>query len=251
MIVVETRAVAAGGGVENDAFDAPFTQPILAEPPIGPNTVSVPSDWPEPAPRTTPSSDASLLDAFCAGAKLDASLFAGEDPAAVMRRLGAAYQQMVLGLGDLMSERTSLKSGYRMERTRVRAEGNNPFKWASGQRLAADLLRNNQEGFLPGPQAVGASFADLKKHHLCMLAGMRAAIGETLQILSPEAIEAPLKGQSFVLKTKGQVCWNDYAKRHAEVLQRAVDDPGSALNRAFVAAYESRLQELDTTGANR
>jgi type VI secretion system FHA domain protein len=210
----------------------------------------VPSDWSEPT-RATPSTDASLLDAFCAGAKLDASLFAGEDPAAVMRRLGAAYQQMVLGLGDLMSERTSLKSGYRMERTRVRAEGNNPFKWASGQRLAADLLRSNQEGFLPGPQAVGASFADLKKHLLCMLAGMRAAIGETLQVLSPEAIEAPLKGQSFVLKTKGQVCWTEYAKRHAEVLQRAVDDPGSALNRAFVTAYESRLQELDTTGASR
>jgi predicted component of type VI protein secretion system len=251
MIVVEARSFAPEPAADEDAFDAPFTRPILAEPRIGPNAVAVPSDWSEPAPRTAPSNDASLLDAFCAGARLDASMFAGEEPAEVMRRLGAAYQQMILGLGDLMRERTSLKSGYRMERTRVRAEGNNPFKWASGQRLAVDLLRGGQDGFLPAPQAVGASFADLKKHLLCMLAGMRAAIGETLQSLSPEAIEAPLKGQSFVLKTKAQACWTEYAKRHAELLQRAADDPDSALNRAFAAAYESRLQELDSTGSRR
>jgi len=250
MIVVEARSFGPEPATDDDAFDAPFTRPILAEPRIGPNAVAVPSDWSEAAPRTTPS-NGSMLDAFCAGAKLDASLFAGEDPADVMRRLGATYQQMVLGLGDLMSERTSLKSGYRMERTRLRAEGNNPFKWASGQRLAVDLLRGGQDGFLPAPQAVGASFADMKKHLLCMLAGMRAAIGETLQTLSPETIEAPLKGQSFVLKTKAQACWSEYAKRHAEVMQRAVDDPDSALNRAFAAAYESRLQELDSTGSRR
>jgi predicted component of type VI protein secretion system len=176
---------------EGAGFDAPFTQPMLKDMAVRGQDVSVPSQWSgseaaEP-PRAVP--DGALLEAFCAGARLDASAFSGEDPVEVMRRLGAVYQQMVLGLGDLMGERTTLKTEYRMTRTTVHAEGNNPFKWAPPHRVAVDLLRARDDGFLSGPAAVKASFEDLKKHLLCILAGLRAALGATLDNLDPAGIE--------------------------------------------------------------
>ena len=135
----------------DQAFDAGFAGPILKPVSVDAAAAAVPSGWgDEVAPSP---SDGTLLEAFCSGARLDASAFAGEDPAEVMRRLGAVYQQMVLGLGDLMNERTTLKTEYRMSRTTVSAEGNNPFKWAPPQRVATDLLRPRGEG--RGERVVG------------------------------------------------------------------------------------------------
>ncbi|MDP3747873.1 MAG: type VI secretion system-associated FHA domain protein TagH [Phenylobacterium sp.] len=238
LIVVEAAEA------ENGAFDAPFSGPMLKPVAITEATLAVPSAWTGPEAVEAPS-DGSLLDAFCNGARLDASAFSGEDPVEVMRRLGAVYQQMVLGLGDLMSERTSVKTEYRMTRTTVRAEGNNPFKWAPAQRVAADLLRPRGEGFLSGPAAVKASFQDMKKHLLCMMAGLRAAVGSTLEALAPEEAEARLKGQSLVLKNRDAMAFGEYVKLHAEFRMRADGDPDSPVNQAFKAAYERQLTELD------
>lgn len=230
------------------AFDAPFTRPILQPGPVDEAALAAPTDWAQPTAAAEAPSDGSLLEAFCAGARLDASAFAGEEPGEVMRRLGGVYQQMVLGLADLMSERTSVKAEYRLDRTTVRAEGNNPFRWAPAQRVAVDLLRVRDDGFLSGRQAVTASFEDLKTHLLCMLAGLRAAVGATFDGLAPEAAEEALKGQSFVLKNRAQAAWAEYQRLYAEFRARADDDPDSPINQAFRAAYQDRLRELDAMG---
>ena len=152
---------------------------------------------------------------------------------------------MVLGLGDVMGERTALKSEYRMVRTVVRAEDNNPFKWAPAQRVATELLRPAEAGFLDGPQAVAESFADVKKHLLCMLAGLRAALASTLDLLAPGRVEEAVKDQPFVLKTRAAVLWSEYARLYAQVRTEAQDSADSPANREFRAAYEKQLAELD------
>ena len=229
-------------------FDDPFHQPLLRPIEIDEAALAIPSEWAGPAAAVRPSTPAAgegaLLEAFCAGARLDASAFSGEEPAEVMRRLGAVYQQMVLGLADLMNERTSVKTEYRLERTTVRAEGNNPFRWAPAQRVAVDLLRPRNDGFLSGPAAVKVSFEDLKKHLLCMLAGLRAALASTLDSLSPETVEGQMGSRSF-LANRGGAAWNEYGRLYAEFRARAGDDPDSPINREFRAGYGRRLQELD------
>ncbi|MFN3514291.1 MAG: type VI secretion system-associated FHA domain protein TagH [Phenylobacterium sp.] len=218
-----------------DSPEAPVLRPVPA--------ADAGADWPEPEGAGRPS-DGSLLDAFCAGARIDATGFAGEDPVEVMRRLGAVYREMVLGLSDLMDERTSVKAEYRMDRTTVGAEGNNPFKWAPAQRVAADLLRPRGEGFLSGPAAVKVSFEDLKKHLLCTMAGLRAAVLATFEALSPEAAQAQVKGQQL-LRNREALAFAAYAKLHEDLQFKALEDPESPPNRAFRHAYERQLQELD------
>lgn len=243
MVVAEPQREAGASG-----FDAPFNRPILEPVAVDRDALLSPSDWPmdeagEARPNADLSADGILLDAFCAGARLDPSAFAGEDPAEVMRRLGAVYQQMVLGLTDLMSTRATVKAEYRMSRTSIGPDGNNPFRWAPAHRVASDLLRDRQDGFLSGPEAVKASFADMKKHLLCMLSGTRAAVGATLEGLSPEAVEQDAKAGLF----SGQAAanWRRFVALHESFSGQAAADADSAVNRAFRNAYEHELQALD------
>ncbi len=245
-------------------FDAPATerrppkpsrdQAASAEPPPPPPPPAPAPVQPQPEPPIVPASPepappsactTGLFEAFCAGAKLDPSSLAGEDQAAMMQRLGAVYRHMVLGLSDVLGERTALKNEYRMVRTTIQADENNPFKWAPPQKVATELLRSASDGFLDGPTAVAESYQDVKKHLLCMLAGLRAALSSSLDTLSPGRIEEAIKDQSFVLKPRASVAWAEYVKVYGQFRKEAEDSADSPVNREFRAAYEKQLDELD------
>lgn len=253
MIVVGEGAPAPANENEHSAsIDAPFHSPILREPEVSASSFSVRSAWsdeqqqpPAGRPRLP---DAALLEAFCEGAGIDASAFAAEVPADVMRRAGEAYRQAVIGLCDLMGERTSVKSAYRMDRTTVSATGNNPFKWADAHRVGIDILRAGNGSFLAGSAAIKESFEDLKKHLLCLMAGSRAAVAATLEEVGPARIEEGLKGQSMLFQTKVDASWREFLKRHAQVSSEARESADSVINRAFRTAYERQLHKLDELG---
>lgn len=228
----------------------PMATPPAPPPPVLTEAVSVP---PSPIPsgpppearpaRAAAGDDSDLFAAFCAGANLSPSSIAPDERAAAMGRLGEVYRQMILGLADVMSERTALKNEYRLSRTMVRPEGNNPFKWVPPQRLALEVLRGGGDGFNDGPKAVSDSFNDVKSHIYCVLAGMRAAVDATFAGLAPTAVEAASEQRSYLLKQqRDAVLWNDYVTRF-ERLQ--AEDADGAVNRAFSAAYEQQLLELD------
>jgi predicted component of type VI protein secretion system len=255
MIVIDAAAAPANDAAARDlSIDAPFHSPILLEPEISAAAFSVRSAWVEgEAPTARPADgpripDAALLEAFCEGARIDASVFAGEIPMDVMRRAGEAYRQSVIGLCDLMGERTSVKSTYRMDRTTVGASGNNPFKWADAHRVGIDLLRAGNGSFLSGASAIKDSFEDLKKHLLCLMAGSRAAVAATLEEVGPERVEEGVKGQSLLFQTKVEACWREFQKRHAQISSEARESADSAINRAFKAGYERHVRKLDELG---
>lgn len=184
-----------------------------------------------------------MLDAFCAGAGMDASVFAGEDPLAVMRRLGAVYRRMVLGLGELMDERTRTKAQLGLEWTTVQAADNNPFRWAPPQQVAMDLLQPGPDGFLGGDAAVRSSFEDLKRHQRGLTTGARAALAALLDSLSPEALAEPLKGQSFLMRNRDAALWAEYEKAHAQALKALAEGNGGVAARAFRDGYDKGVSE--------
>lgn len=253
MILVDPGDAPANEIIIEDApIDAPFHSPILSEPEVTAAAFSVRSAWNNPAaPATSPHPhlpDAALLEAFCEGANIDASMFAGEVPADVLRRAGEVYRQAVIGLCDLMGERTSVKSAYRMDRTTVSASGNNPLKWTDAHRVGIDLLRAGNGSFLAGADAIRSSFEDLKKHLLCLIAGSRAAVAATLEEVGPARIEEAVKEQSLLFQTKSEACWREFSRRHAEVREEAHANAEGAINRAFKAGYERQVRKLDELG---
>ncbi|MDT9598861.1 type VI secretion system-associated FHA domain protein TagH [Sphingosinicella rhizophila] len=225
----------------------PLNQTMVLAAPFG-DRAEIPSDWadsPEPPPLT---GDGSLLEAFCEGAKLDASAFSEEDPADVMRRAGAIYRQMILGVGDLMSERSSAKTQYRMDRTTIGQQDNNPFKWAPTQRLAIDLLLSRDSGFLSGPAALKASFEDLKRHLLSTFCGFRASLLALVDIASPKRIEERIEGQKLFLKGRSSALWTEYEQVHRDLDAQMRDDLDGSINRAFISAYEQKMRDLNNGG---
>jgi predicted component of type VI protein secretion system len=226
---------------------ASFERTMVFAAPFG-ESRQVPTEWPDAQELPALDGDGSLLEAFCEGAGLDVSALSAEEPAEIMRRAGAIYRQMVLGLGDLVSERSIAKADLRMDRTTIDARDNNPFKWAPSRRLATDLLLGREAGFLSGPEAVKASFEDLKRHMLGTLTGFAAAMRALLERISPAAIEKSLDGRSRFLKSRPGLAWAEYEKAYFELQAQILEHRAGPINAAFLAAYEQSLDEAAPDG---
>jgi predicted component of type VI protein secretion system len=217
---------------------ASFERTMVFAAPFGRNR-EIGSDWADgEEPRSHAYDEGSLLEAFCEGARLDVSALSGEESAEIMRRAGEIYRQMVLGLGDLVGQRSSAKADLSMDRTTIGAEDNNPFKWAPGRRLAIDLLLGQEAGFLHGPEAIKASFEDVKTHMLGTLAGFEAAMRAVLDLASPVSITGRIEGQSAFLKSRPALCWAEYERAHAQLLAELEQRRDGPVNKAFTAAYK-------------
>ena len=215
---------------------------MILSPPLG-TSVDVPTEWADgqPAPRT---GDGSLFEAFCEGAQLDSSLLSSEDPEEIMRRAGALYRQMVLGIGDLMAERNTARARYQLTRTTIGGEGNNPLKWAPSQRLAIDLLLAGPTGFLSGPAALQASFRDLKRHLVATFAGLRGSLRHAVESFSPAALDAAVAGRSALLKSRSALQAEEAARRFENLSAQLDGGPADSLDKAFVAAYDEAEAKL-------
>lgn len=223
--------------VESAAPDAETARPPKATERAPLRAVQATADDPLP--------DAPLLEAFCAGAGLDPSAFCNEPPEAVLRRAGDMYRQMVVGLAGLMDERTMVKSAQSLERTAVGPDGNNPFRWAAADRVALDLLRSRDDGFLAGSDAVAASFADVRRHLACAAAGLSGAWGAALKALSPDVIEQSVQSRTLFGPSRMAALWRAFVATHASLADAPLGvDEGSPAGRAFGEAYLRRLDEL-------
>ena len=227
-----------------DDFGGNEARTLVLTPPLG-DSIEVPSDWSDNSvphlTSTTIVTNGSLLEAFCKGAGLDASLLAKEDPVEVMNRIGGVYRQMVLGIGDLMSERDQARSRYQMTRTTISGANNNPFKWAPTQRLAIDLILGGSHGFLSGPAALQSSFRDIKRHLVATFAGLRGSLREAIGSFDPKQLaEAAQGGSLFQNKSTAQLA--ESARRHAELHDEIEGGQSGALDRAFVQAYDEAEQ---------
>lgn len=225
---------------------ADMARTMVLTPPLGGST-AVPTDWSDAAPVRTPASG-SLLDAFCEGAGLDASLLAREDPAEILRRAGAVYRQLVLGMADLMSERDRARGRYKLARTTISGANNNPFKWAPSQRLAVDLLLARSGSFLSGAAALQSTFRDLKRHLIATFAGLHGSLRAAIDTFDPTAIDTAAASRTRLLKSRNLAQIEEVAARHADLVRQLDDGEEGTLDRAFVAAYaaaEARAGERD------
>jgi predicted component of type VI protein secretion system len=210
-----------------------------------PEPHDIPADWSDADPLPPAADEGSLLEAFCEGAKLDVSALSGHEQAEIMRRAGAIYRQMVLGLTNLVGERTAAKAALHMDRTTIGAEGNNPLKWAPSRRLAMDLLLGDETAFLAGPGAIRDSFDEVKTHMAGVARGYEATLQAVLDQLDPAAVAGRVDGHTAFLKGRAGLCWEAYEKLHGDLRRRIAEHGDGALRDAFVAAYDAATTEPD------
>ncbi|MGB3807457.1 MAG: type VI secretion system-associated FHA domain protein [Erythrobacter sp.] len=239
------RVVATLAPQSAPGMDAGST--MILTPPLG-SSIDVPSEWSD-ASDVEPRYDGSLLEAFCEGAGLDPSLLSDEEPEVIMRRAGALYRQMVLGIGDLMAERDHARANFEITRTTIASEGNNPFKWAPSQRLAIDLLTAGSTGFLSGPAALKASFEDVKRHLVATFAGFQGSLRAAIDSFDPTALNKAAGRRANLLKSRSTAQAEETSARHADLSDQLENAKSGSLDQAFVAAYrraESSLTEAET-----
>lgn len=219
----------------HDELEAAGNRTMVLSLPLG-ATTAVPTDWADAA-AAPPSAKGSLLEAFCQGAGIDSSYLSSDDPEEIMRRAGAVYRQMVLGVADLMAERDRSRARYQLSRTTIKSADNNPFKWAPSQRLAVDLLLGSA-GFLAGPAALNASFRDLKRHLVATFTGLQGSLRAAVDAFDPARLDAAVSGKGSLLKSRAALQVQEVAERHADLSRQLEGEQGS-LDRAFVSAYDA------------
>lgn len=198
--------------------------------------LSSPSLSPTPLPALR--AEESPLEAFCAGAGIDPSVLSSGDPAEIMRRAGEVYREMVIGLGELIAERDRVRTRHALNRTTIGSADNNPFKWGPSHRLATDLLLGGTAGFLSGPAALAASFADVRRHLIASEAGRRAGLVTAVGAFAPIAIDAAAGAHAGLLKSRAAAQMEEVAARHAALAAELESEGEGTLDRAFAAAYD-------------
>lgn len=235
--LVADHAVQAHSGMEAG-------KTLILSPPLG-TSIAVPTEWSDDMGDKAASRNGSLLEAFCEGAGINSSAFSAEDPEEIMHRAGAVYRQMVLGIGDLMTERERVRGRYQLARTTIGGADNNPFKWAPTQRLAIDLLLLADRGFLSGPSALKASFRDIKKHLIATFEGLRAALRLSVETFDPATIEDASVERQSLLKGRAAASWEIACEHQAQLMAQLDAGEDGPLNRAFVQAYDASASALE------
>ncbi len=212
-----------------------------------------PAPTPPPAAPAAPVSSAGTADAlaaFLSGAGLDQSALAGADPEAVMRTVGEAFREMVNGLQETLAARTEIKSEFRLERTMIRPQENNPLKFSPSvdEALASLLKSGGGNAYLPPVAAVREGFGDLKAHQVAVMAGMQVALAALLRRFDPATLEKRLKSQSVLESilpaARKAKYWELYEELYKEIAREAEDDFQGLFGREFASAYERQVKRL-------
>lgn len=263
-------AVAAPAGPEPSAFsNAPFgalpgvgdaaVQPMGGPEPAGASNFppGFPVDAPQPVsplsaaapPAAAPAMPANGPDAAGWAAFYEGAGFTPEEmklPPDAMYRLGVLYRQVVLGLCDIMQDRATFKDEFRVERTQLSMGRNNPLKHLPAFDAAKVVIGQPLPGFMDGEEAVRASFEDIKKHQMAMLAGVQNALTTAFSRLSPaemeKLVEAAQSQKKGFLGKRGIDRWSLYVTVYENLRKDATSNANGIMSSAFREGYEKFMK---------
>ena len=268
---------AASGGIpdnwfDDDAAQAPAPEPPpppaagplpedagLAHPPAEPATQPVPEVREPAAPPAAPPqsaaepvkpatpADVAALHAFLRGAGLDPSLVPEERAAEVMERAGRVFRETVQGVMDVLSARSAIKNEFRLERTIIQAQKNNPLKFSPvADEAMKTMLLGAGQGFLSSEDAFQEAFDDLRAHQVAVLAGMQVALAGVLKRFDPARLEQRIgqdTGVASLLGGKKARYWDAFTQLYGDIAEEMEEDFHSVFGREFARAYEEQIRK--------
>jgi len=190
-----------------------------------------------------------LLNAFMQGLGVNPQGPLSEDPTVMMRNFGEMFREVVGGMMDVLSARTSMKSEFRMEVTTIRPVENNPLKFSVGMDDAIqNLLFKRGTQFLQPKEAITEGFQDIKDHEMAMMAGMQATFTYFLKRFEPgkleDQFEKTLKRASKITFNNRAKYWDLYIDIYNHIARDADDDFQRVFGVEFSKAYEAQIRKL-------
>lgn len=163
-------------------------------------------------------------------------------------QLGGTFRELLLGLMDVLRNRSDTKSEFRVNQTTFKQQENNPLKFsASIDDAFHNLFNRSGSSFLPAKKAVQDAFNDINLHEEAIMAGAKGAVGGVLHQLSPESVQSKYFGASLIDKVapaKRQArYWAIYKELHKDLQHDFSSEADRSVNDEFTAAYEAALKK--------
>jgi len=225
-----------------DDWDASIS---LAPAPVEDDSHAASDNTASPVPPPATESGEQLIAAFLLGAGLPNAQV--DDPAMLMLSLGGAFRAMVSGLRQALIARAAAKGEFRIDRTMMRARGNNPLKFSADDDDAlATLLGFGRRTDLKPESAIAAALRDMRLHDLATMAAMQGAVRAVMAELAPARLrdQTDFGGMSLLPAQKKARAFDAYEKLHDEVSRALADDFDSVFGKSFARAYELALRDL-------
>ena len=257
------------GAIPEDWLDSPDERaepieepppPPAAPPPAPPTAEAVPpaaqavppaaqvAPAPQPAPKTEESAapEDVFLEHFLRAAGLTDLRIDPARQRETAEILGRVYREMIQGMMEILSARSSIKNEFRLTQTVIQPVENNPLKFSLNvDEAMSTLLTKSGKGYLPPVTAVQEAVDDLKAHQIAMLAGMQQALNGLLARFDPAALEdrmAREKSASAMLGGKKARYWDAFTKLYEKMAAEAEEDFHSVFGREFGKAYEEQVR---------
>jgi type VI secretion system protein ImpI len=199
-------------------------------------------------PKSSENDSGELARRFAAGAGLPADLLANADAGDLAEEAGMLLNLACLHMMAMLRARTEAKALSRSgSRTMISSENNNPLKFMpTPEEALRVMLGPKTRGYLDAKASIDNAFADLKMHHVAMLAAMQAAVTELFDELSPDAVKNA-DGKKSLLSTGKSRFWDIYAERWAKRVGR--NEHG--MLGAFLDLFAEHYDKLSSASRNR
>jgi len=166
----------------------------------------------------------------------------------ISRTIGSLMREMVAGLMQVLSSRSSIKNEFRMSVTTIQPVENNPLKFSVNVDDALENMFIKKGNAYKKPvDAVQEGFQGIAEHQMAILAGIRSAFKGVIERFDPVTLEKRFDKQNkggLIPGIKNAKNWELFCDYYSEVAGDLDNSFQYLFGDEFVRAYEDQLQRL-------
>lgn len=204
-----------------------------------------------PRPASAGGADHTLIDALGLGERaLDDAQIAD-----INQMVGELMREMVAGLMQILSSRSSIKNEFRMSVTTIQPVENNPLKFSVNVDDALENMFIKKGNAYKKPrEAIQEGFGEIAQHQVAVLAGIRSAFKGVIERFDPLQMEKRFEKQNkggLIPGSKNAKNWELFCDYYNEVAGDLDNSFQYLFGDDFVRAYEDQLQRLAIARASQ
>ncbi len=190
-----------------------------------------------PAPQAAPAVPGDgVMEVLLGELGLPADAVDGAQRDQFLRDLAGVVREAMNGMVAVLAARADMKNEFGAAVTQLRPSENNPLKHCpTGFEALRMLLVNRNVGYLSGADAVKQGFADIERHQLATLAGMKAGLVAAARQFDPGILET--RSNARVPPWKQAFAARAHWQSLRDLYDSLLADDGEELHRVFQEAF--------------